>query len=1010
MKRTLLSLIGITLASISYGQSWLDYYDSAQQYWEKDWLKSSQLLHKSSSLCRTEVGIQNRTYAVLLNDLAISESNLNNYILADSLMTESLKLKRLLLGRHNDNYLTGSLNLAEMRIESGDLIHAEKVYRELHNLYKKDTVSLKKQYQASLRGFSHYYAAIGNFKLAEEYLKEVSELLKRDHRVKSAEYAEVLRSMGDIQTQRGQYFDAVELITSSISIYENLLQKDEQGYLRSLNSLGVLFLSSGQVQDAEPVFLKVKKLQEDQEDIMTIEYAEVLNNLASLYQMLGNLPKASSHFKRAITLYKRLLGESSREYAAIINNQAAFFTLIKDYSSADSLYQISLDITERTFGRNHPLFSQSLNNIATLNRKFGEYQKAESYYKEALKIAEHTVGKESPAYATTLGNMGLLYFSMGSYKKSESAYLKSLTIQQKVLNPSHPDIAKTQNNLAILYYVQKDNVKAKNYFAAALSNQINQINTIFPNLSDQEKSDFYATLKLDIERFNAFSIATYESDTGSVETLFNNQLKTKAILLNNLNKIRRSILNSGDDSLNYQFNRWVELREQVADYYHFTKEEIKESSISIDQIQQKANEIEKYLSIQSELFSSSDLLHEVSWQDIQKQLKPDEAAIEILRIHPFEIQTDTTYINNEEKLSFSYGFSNQVWYAFLILKGGESINPPELVTIDYGNDLESRLYHYYSKTIKYQMTDELSYKMFWEPIKKHLSGIKRVYLSPDGVYHKVNLNAILNPKSGSYIIDELDIELVTNTRDLQHRNLSSEQAARTAFLLGNPQFDQVHTADSLKESNISINKLPGSENEVNAIHRILKSNGWNSTKLIAQEAQEVALRNMNNPGILHMATHGFFSANEVSARNFSAAIDDPLFNSGLLLSGAENTFNGHITSRQNDGILTAYEAMNLRLEHTELVVLSACETGLGTIKNGEGVYGLQRAIKVAGADAIIFSLWKVDDEATTTLFTSFYENWQTGMTKRTAFREAQLTLRNQYPEPFYWAGFNFIGE
>lgn len=1010
IKAWLLSII-CAFSSLSYSQSWLDYYDSAQNYWGKDWNKSTKLLHEALTTCRTEIGTQNRTYAVLLNDLAIGESNLNHYALADSFFTESLKVKKLLLGRHNNNYLTGSLNLAEMRIESGNFEGAEKVYRELHNLYKKDTSKFKNQYITSLKGFSDYHAVVGNYKVAEGYLVEVSDLLKRQGDEGSSQFADVIRSIGDIQTQRGQYNDAIRNITHSVGIYENLQEKDNRGYLRSLNSLGVLFISSGQLQNAEPLFLKVKRLLEDNEQILTLEYAEVLNNLGSAYRILGNLQKAADYFNRSIAIYKNLLGETSSDYVAIISNQAEFFALIDDYSTSDSLYQISLRITESTFGRNHPLFSQSLNNMATLSRKFGNYGKAETYYQEALDIAKTTVGEESPGYATTLGNLGLLYFSMGQFEKSEKTYLKALTIQQKVLSKSHPSLAKTLNNLAILYNILEDS-KAKEFFLEALNNQLNQINTIFPNLSDQEKGDFYGTLKLDIERFNAFALSNYKTDSSLSETLYNNQLKTKALLLNSLNKIRNSILTSSNDSLVNQFNRWIELREKIAEYSSFTKDDLNEEDLPLNAVQEQANNIEKYLSAQSELFSASDILHDANWKDIRAQLKPNEAAVEIIRINQFEIKADTIYFKNQENINYSYGFSDKVLYAFLILRGDRANKSPELLVIDYGKDLESRFYSYYSKTIKFQIPDTISYEVFWQPLKKHLAGVEHLYLSPDGIYNKLNLNAIFQHTSKKYIIDEMDIDIVTNTRDLLHRGSFVQNTERTAILVGNPQFDLENTADFANSSNISIKALPGSEEEVNVVHRILKSKNWKSTKLIAANATEETLRNIKNPSVLHLATHGFFSAKEVNKTQLNAGIDDPLFNSGLLLSGAENTLNGLTKISSSDGILTAYETMNMRLEHTDLVVLSACETGLGEIKNGEGVYGLQRAIKVAGANALIFSLWKVDDTATKELFSEFYKHWQSGMNKRQAFRTAQLALREreQYANPYYWAGFSFIGE
>ena len=160
-----------------------------------------------------------------------------------------------------------------------------------------------------------------------------------------------------------------------------------------------------------------------------------------------------------------------------------------------------------------------------------------------------------------------------------------------------------------------------------------------------------------------------------------------------------------------------------------------------------------------------------------------------------------------------------------------------------------------------------------------------------------------------------------------------------------------------------------------------------------------------------MATHGFFLSDldvkdGLDKDDASEIVENPLFRSGLLLAGVSATRD---EGQLEDGILTAYEAMNLSLDQTELVALSACETGLGEVRNGEGVYGLQRAFNVAGAKAVLMSLWQVDDVATQELMTTFYSIWIQGGDKHAAFRQTQLALKAKYPQPFYWGAFVLSG-
>jgi CHAT domain-containing protein len=214
---------------------------------------------------------------------------------------------------------------------------------------------------------------------------------------------------------------------------------------------------------------------------------------------------------------------------------------------------------------------------------------------------------------------------------------------------------------------------------------------------------------------------------------------------------------------------------------------------------------------------------------------------------------------------------------------------------------------------------------------------------------------------------------------------------------------------------LSLNPLPGSQKEVEEINTLLQKNGLTTTLLTQENATETALKAIKKPKIMHLATHGYFLAN---SRNGTAGLSrgvverNPMLRSMLFFAGAQATLDkkNNPKSEGDDGILTAYEAQNMDLEGTELVVLSACQTAQGKLQNGEGVYGLQRALRIAGAQNIILSLWDVDDAVGRTFMKIFYEKWLGGMSKSAAFRFAQLEIKKGYPQPFYWAGFVLVGE
>ncbi len=397
--------------------------------------------------------------------------------------------------------------------------------------------------------------------------------------------------------------------------------------------------------------------------------------------------------------------------------------------------------------------------------------------------------------------------------------------------------------------------------------------------------------------------------------------------------------------------------------------------------------------------------------------------------------------------------TDSVLYCTIIVK--KSSKHPELVIFENGNELESQYIEKYRNQINKQrkaiydvdaVTEMMKslYMQFWYPIQEKLEGIKTVYLSLDGVYNQLNLNTLINPKSNNYLLDEMDLRIVTGSGDLlahkSEHDSKNLDISNTALLIGDPDFNldsvkykqvaslysninersfyDISSALDIELVRSGIAPLPRTRKEIETISDQMEKKGWKVDKKLGQQAVEEAVKSAENLRVLHIATHGKFvkdfEIQTEQSRGFETEqyVENPLLRSFLLFAGAENTLTnpGNIPQDRDDGLLTAYEAQNLNLDNTELVVLSACETGLGEIKNGEGVYGLQRAFQVAGAKTLIMSLWSVNDEATQELMTSFYDKWLSGISKREAFRKSQSELKQKYIGFYYWGAFVMVGE
>ena len=507
---------------------------------------------------------------------------------------------------------------------------------------------------------------------------------------------------------------------------------------------------------------------------------------------------------------------------------------------------------------------------------------------------------------------------------------------------------------------------------------------------------------------------------------YNSLIFSKGLLLNATNQMYHEILKSEDKSLIKKFGDWRKIKEQLAKAY--TQSEQEKTTIKTDSLEKSATQLERELNQQSKAFAQIQSQNQTDWKAIQQTLKADECAVEIVRL---ETNQDTI-----------------IRYVALILTP-ETKQNPELIVLKNGYEMEQKLVKLYRNLIKFKRPDSQSYENFFGvialKIKELNPNAKKIYFSPDGVYHQVNLQTLFNPETQNYVLNEWDIYYVSNTRELvldKEKGIGSN-LKKEAVLFGYPQYDLNKEPDKTSEEkeeersitfydgerditqSVNISELPATKAEVEQIRLHFQENAtekWHVKAYLAHEATEATLKDLDSPGVLHIATHGYFLSDVKTDKNAAKmmhiqtgkALQNPLLRSGLMLAGAQNTLKNdttnvrQISAQNEDGILTAYEVSNLNLFGTELVVLSACETGLGEIRNGQGVYGLQRSFAVAGAERIVMSLWTVNDEATGELMKLFYQNWLSGMAKYEALRQAQLSLQKDFPHPYYWGAFVMI--
>ncbi|HAC24326.1 MAG TPA: hypothetical protein DCE81_05370 [Cytophagales bacterium] len=822
------------------------------------------------------------------------------------------------------------------------------------------------------------------YKLAESAFITARAAYEAANLTYNINYSKVFSDLGLLYAATGRFNLAAQFTEQALDLRSRTLSETHFAYAAGLNNRASLYQDLAYYNESEKDFAQAGQLVKSIKGEMSEEFALVLNNESVLLAELGRFDEAVLKLQQAIRIIEATKGSKLRNQVIYQSNLASMYQRTGRQSEAEAIY-LRL---EKNLGASSPYYPGILNSLGLLYADLRQAVKAEDYLKRAGQMYKSKFnGENNPFFAKATADLGWFYRTAGRYAEAEPLLTKALAIREQTLGFDHPDYIRNKEELAILYWKTKTWDKAYALYKPVMDKTIDFINSYFPPMSEAEKTKYWDLTSPRFQRFFNFACDARQALPAVVNDFFDYQTATKALLFNATNKVKQTILRSGNMGLIQDYLSWLDTKESLARYYALSKDELREAGIKIDSVQRVANQMEKSLSERSTDFSAGYSTRKISFPEIQSVLNDHEAVLEIIRVRNFDqdLTADSRYV---------------------VLVITKSDKQPRLVILENGKQMETRFAKFYRNTIQQKSTDAVSYENYFKAIEPLVSGKKTLYVSPDGVYNQINLATLQKP-SGAFLINQFDWVVVGNSKDLLNfRTPRSAPVKKEATLIGFPDY-----------GGPAVPPLPGTKTELDNINRVLKAGGYDTRQWMQKEASESVIKSVKAPALLHIATHGYFlqdveRGGNTLGVNLENAKDNPLLRSGLMLAGASATVSGNqsqtIGSNDN-GILTAYEAMNLNLEGTNLVVLSACETGLGDVKNGEGVYGLQRAFLVAGANALIMSLWKVDDAATQLLMTNFYTNWTKTGNKAKAFKQAQLQLMTKYKEPYYWGAFVMMG-
>lgn len=810
------------------------------------------------------------------------------------------------------------------------------------------------------------------------------------------ETSQTLIVLANIVGDQGDYVRAEALYLRAIAVREKTRGPDDITLSPALNNLGALYNSKAEYEKAEVLFRRALAVREKSLEPDHLLIASVLVNLGNVAKNRGNAEAAAQAYNRALSIREKALGSGSPEVAVILSNLGNLYP--SDFARAESFYRRALEIRENSLGREHPEVGQNLYNLAVLYATFAMYEKALPLTERSVRILEKSLGAEHPFVSYPLNLLGVLRKNTGDLDGSESAYLRAVAIKEKTEGRFHPNLGGVLANLAGLYSLRGATGKAIE--AQTRANEIFEYNTTI-NLAagtEKEKIGYLRSLANSESRTISLHLNSAPDSQAAAELAAASILQRKGRVLDamalNLAGFRRRLDPEGIalvDRLNGLNSRLVTRilegpRSDPAAY---------ESDVK--SLEAERSRLETVINVKSAgFFERRD---PVTLWAVRELIPVDVVLVEFSSYFPISAKASEFTIENDR----SPDRGKPRYAAYVIRRNGPvkwadlgERGPIDDAIRDFRRALRDRTRADVAASAR--RLDSL----VMAPVRVLAGASGRYLISPDGELNVVPFEAMVD-EAGRYLIESHSFVYLTSGRDLLRlRSPRSPKSAPTIF--ADPDYGTVGATGGnpyLRFSGGPFARLRGTELEARAVRAAFAD----SRLITGPDATETALRRVPAPSVLHIATHGFFF--EAPPPDTVSEQMNPLLRSGLAFAGANRAPAG-----PDDGILTALEASGLDLWGTRLVVLSACDTGVGDVVQSEGVYGLRRAFTIAGTESLVMSLWPVSDLATRELMTAYYRNLKLGLGRADSLRKVQLEMlaKPARRHPFFWAAFVHQGQ
>ena len=965
-----------------------------------------------ADIVKNVYGKNHPVYTVSLSILAGYYSKFGNYLEAIKIETEAMENRKKLLGPEHMDYAASLSNLAFFYSELGNYSEAIRLETEALEIYKKVLGVEHPNYALTLNNLAINYCELGNYFEAIRLETEALEIRKKVLGVNHPDYATSLSNLASCYSESGNYSEAIRLGTEAMEIRKRILGPEHPHYAASLNNIASSYSELGNYSEAIRLGTEAMEIHKKVLGSNHPDYATSLNNLANYYSYLGDYSEAIRLGTEAMEIRKKVLGTDHPDYATSLYNLANDYKNLGNYSEAVRLGTEAMEIRKKELGPDHPYYASSLSNLANYYVYLGNYSEAIRLGTEAMEIRKKVLGADHPNYAISVSNLAGCYSMLGNYSEAIRLATEAMEIHKKVLGSKHPHYLMSLSNMAEFYFNMGLYNEAMTFTVEYLSLVRENIFNTFSELTVKERQVYWNKYSSDFSLYLPNNISQSNTTNGASTLYDYTALFAKGLLLSTELEMTKLIQESGD---NEALQMYSELRKnrQILNVQY--SKPIAERYLNCDSLEKVSNDLERKLVTHVKEFGDYTRNLSITWQDVQSKLNDNDIAIE--------------FISYRDK-------NGEIHYAALTLCKNDTT--PILTPLF----VEAKLLEVSKDDETYQT--EAVDSLIWGPILSMLEGKSNVFFSASGMLHNIGIEYL-------HSMDGKECYRLSSTRELVTHK--PDETLRSATLYGDIDYDATYgliessipnsaknyamnetdiyrgTIDYRSISN-GVSYLPGTRVELNEVSALMKQLGVPCETMTGIQASEESFKALSgqHKSLLHISTHGFYY-NDEEANSFkphirhilegndrpSYAEDRSMLRCGLCFAGANQTLLGKSlpAEGQGDGILNALEIAQTDLRGLDLVVLSACQTALGDVTQGEGVFGLQRGFKKAGAKSILMSLWNVDDFTTQLLMVEFYRNYLAGKSKQESLRNAQQYVRDYkdesgnklFDDPHYWAGF-----